>query len=202
MVKATFCLCPLGWAPWSPRIFESVQIGCIPVIIADDIILPFEKYFNWERIAVRVKEADVPRLEEILKGIPPETVGQADNVVLLLYFWFRVIYTNALGNLKEVPCKQMRRTDSVFSSLIFFCVIYTTVLGLLNAASLKEVQKKLSLVFLGEPQYLEGSIKGVRTVFTATITRLSFIAFFFFFRTSRWWGSSPLERAVLRASLL
>lgn len=75
MKRATFCLCPLGWAPWSPRIFESVQIGCIPVIIADDIILPFENYFNWERIAVRVKEADVPRLEGILKGIPPEKVG-------------------------------------------------------------------------------------------------------------------------------
>jgi hypothetical protein len=162
MVKATFCLCPLGWAPWSPRIFESVQIGCIPVIIADDIILPFEKYFNWERIAVRVKEADVPRLEEILKGFPPEKVGQADNVVLLLYFWFRVIVTNweiFLGNLKEVPCKQMRRTDSVFSSLIFLCVIYTIVLGLLNAASSKEVQKSSPLFLWVSPSIWRARLK-------------------------------------------
>jgi hypothetical protein len=114
MVKATFCLCPLGWAPWSPRIFESVQIGCIPVIIADDIILPFEKYFNWERIAVRVKEADVPRLEEILKEIPPEKVRHAHNVVPVFLVWSCVIVTNVLGLVNEVPFKQMRRADFDF----------------------------------------------------------------------------------------
>jgi hypothetical protein len=39
MQRAVFCLCPLGWAPWSPRLVETVIFGCIPVIIADDMTL-------------------------------------------------------------------------------------------------------------------------------------------------------------------
>ena len=26
-----FCLCPEGWAHWSPRFFEAIQTGCVPV---------------------------------------------------------------------------------------------------------------------------------------------------------------------------
>ncbi|KAL3575554.1 hypothetical protein D5086_023655 [Populus alba] len=50
MQRAVFCLCPLGWAPWSPRLVEAVIFGCIPVIIADDIVLPFADAIPWEEI--------------------------------------------------------------------------------------------------------------------------------------------------------
>ncbi|KAG6382615.1 hypothetical protein SASPL_157706 [Salvia splendens] len=50
MQRAIFCLCPLGWAPWSPRLVEAVVFGCIPVIIADDIVLPFADAIPWEEI--------------------------------------------------------------------------------------------------------------------------------------------------------
>ncbi|KAL3570192.1 hypothetical protein D5086_027441 [Populus alba] len=50
MQRAVFCLCPLGWAPWSPRLVEVVIFGCIPVIIVDDIVLPFADAISWEEI--------------------------------------------------------------------------------------------------------------------------------------------------------
>lgn len=74
MQRAVFCLCPLGWAPWSPRLVEAVVLGCIPVIIADDIILPFADVIPWDEIAVFVKEGDVPRLDIILSAIDPPTI--------------------------------------------------------------------------------------------------------------------------------
>ncbi|XP_044351574.1 probable glucuronosyltransferase Os01g0926400 isoform X2 [Triticum aestivum] len=74
MQRAIFCLCPLGWAPWSPRLVEAVVFGCIPVIIADDIVLPFADAIPWEQISVFVAEADVPRLDSILASVAPEDV--------------------------------------------------------------------------------------------------------------------------------
>ncbi|KAE9608615.1 hypothetical protein Lal_00020753 [Lupinus albus] len=74
MQRAVFCLCPLGWAPWSPRLVEAVVFGCIPVIIADDIVLPFADAIPWEDIGVFVNEEDVAQLDTILTSIPPEVI--------------------------------------------------------------------------------------------------------------------------------
>ncbi|MBA0718017.1 hypothetical protein Golax_005787 [Gossypium laxum] len=74
MQRAIFCLCPLGWAPWSPRLVEAVVFGCIPVIIADDIVLPFADAIPWEEIGVFVAEEDVPKLDKILTSIPPHVI--------------------------------------------------------------------------------------------------------------------------------
>ncbi|THG19651.1 hypothetical protein TEA_024664 [Camellia sinensis var. sinensis] len=74
MQRAVFCLCPLGWAPWSPRLVEGVIFGCIPVIIADDIVLPFADAIPWEEIGVFVAEKDVPHLDTILTSIPTEVI--------------------------------------------------------------------------------------------------------------------------------
>ena len=74
MQRSVFCLCPLGWAPWSPRLVEAVVFGCIPVIIADDIVLPFADAIPWEEIGVFVAEEDVPRLDSILTSIPSDVI--------------------------------------------------------------------------------------------------------------------------------
>jgi len=74
MQRAVFCLCPLGWAPWSPRLVEAVIFGCIPVIIADDIVLPFADAIPWEEIGVFVAEEEVPKLDTILTSISPELI--------------------------------------------------------------------------------------------------------------------------------
>ncbi|XXG78263.1 hypothetical protein AAC387_Pa08g2241 [Persea americana] len=74
MQRSVFCLCPVGWAPWSPRLAESVVFGCIPVIIADDIVLPFADAIPWKEIGVIVDEVDVPKLDTILTSIPPKVI--------------------------------------------------------------------------------------------------------------------------------
>ncbi|KAG6413233.1 hypothetical protein SASPL_125941 [Salvia splendens] len=74
MQRAIFCLCPLGWAPWSPRLVEAVVFGCIPVIIADHIVLPFADAIPWEDIGVFVHERDVPKLDTILTSIPIDVI--------------------------------------------------------------------------------------------------------------------------------
>lgn len=69
IARSTFCLCPLGWAPWSPRLVESVALGCVPVIIADGIRLPFDDVVPWRNISLTVAENDVGKLGSILEHV-------------------------------------------------------------------------------------------------------------------------------------
>lgn len=69
IVRSVFCLCPLGWAPWSPRLVESVALGCVPVIIADGIRLPFDDVVPWSEISLTVPENDVVKLGSILDHV-------------------------------------------------------------------------------------------------------------------------------------
>ncbi|XP_022995291.1 probable glucuronoxylan glucuronosyltransferase IRX7 [Cucurbita maxima] len=69
IARSVFCLCPLGWAPWSPRLVESVALGCVPVIIADGIRLPFPTAVNWAEISITVAEKDIGKLGEILEHV-------------------------------------------------------------------------------------------------------------------------------------
>ncbi|KAI3917132.1 hypothetical protein MKX01_003581 [Papaver californicum] len=69
IVRSTFCLCPLGWAPWSPRLVESIALGCVPVIIADGIRLPFQGAVKWPKISLTVAEKDVRHLGKILQRV-------------------------------------------------------------------------------------------------------------------------------------
>jgi len=59
----------LGWAPWSPRIVEAVTYGCVPVIIADNITLPYSHAIDWSNISLSVREHDVPKLDKILLNV-------------------------------------------------------------------------------------------------------------------------------------
>ncbi|XP_050213954.1 probable glucuronoxylan glucuronosyltransferase IRX7 [Mercurialis annua] len=69
IARSVFCLCPLGWAPWSPRLVESVALGCVPVIIADGIRLPFPDAVPWRDISLTVAESDVAKLGRILDHV-------------------------------------------------------------------------------------------------------------------------------------
>ncbi|CAN8244338.1 unnamed protein product [Cochlearia groenlandica] len=69
IVRSVFCLCPLGWAPWSPRLVESAVLGCVPVIIADGIKLPFAETVRWPEISLTVAEKDVRNLRKILEHV-------------------------------------------------------------------------------------------------------------------------------------
>ncbi|GAU37761.1 hypothetical protein TSUD_102780 [Trifolium subterraneum] len=69
IARSMFCLCPLGWAPWSPRLVESVALGCVPVIIADGIRLPFSSAVIWPEISLTVAEKDVGKLDKILQRV-------------------------------------------------------------------------------------------------------------------------------------
>ncbi|XP_020228909.1 probable glycosyltransferase At5g03795 [Cajanus cajan] len=70
MKSSKYCLCPMGYEVNSPRIVEAIYYECVPVIIADNFVLPFNEVLDWSAFSVVVAEKDIPRLKEILLSIP------------------------------------------------------------------------------------------------------------------------------------
>jgi hypothetical protein len=69
-LASKFVLCPRGVGPSSIRLFECMELGVAPVIIADDWVAPVGP--RWAEICIRVAERDVPRLPTILAAREPD----------------------------------------------------------------------------------------------------------------------------------
>eukprot|EP00938_MAST-03A_sp_MAST-3A-sp1_P002503 g2503.t1 len=74
VLSSKFCLCPRGFAPWSRRLFDAVQLGCIPVIIADGIELPYEEFLDYTSFSVKIAEVEVSNLKQILLSVSESTI--------------------------------------------------------------------------------------------------------------------------------
>ncbi|PON36336.1 Exostosin-like [Trema orientale] len=55
MHTSKFCLNPAGDTPSACRLFDSVVSLCVPVIVSDDIELPFEDVIDYRKIAIFVE---------------------------------------------------------------------------------------------------------------------------------------------------
>ncbi|KAA3457705.1 putative arabinosyltransferase ARAD1 isoform X1 [Gossypium australe] len=72
MRRSIFCLSPAGDTPSSARLFDAIVSGCIPVIISDELELPFEGILDYRKIAIFVSLTDAVQpgwLLPFLKGI-------------------------------------------------------------------------------------------------------------------------------------
>ncbi|XP_030468062.1 probable arabinosyltransferase ARAD1 [Syzygium oleosum] len=61
MRTSEFCLHPAGDTPTSCRLFDAIQSLCIPVIVSDNIELPFEGILDYSDFSVFVATADALR---------------------------------------------------------------------------------------------------------------------------------------------
>jgi hypothetical protein len=76
--RSLFVLCPRGYGVSSIRLFETMMMGRVPVIISDLWMPPTG--IDWTRISVRIKEANVESLPRILsdaKGAAVEMGAEA-----------------------------------------------------------------------------------------------------------------------------
>ncbi|GAQ80390.1 Exostosin family protein [Klebsormidium nitens] len=77
MRRSKFCLDPAGDTPSSARLFDAIVNLCIPVIISDDVEIPFEGQVNLRDACVFVTEADAVQpgvLVARLRAMPDEDV--------------------------------------------------------------------------------------------------------------------------------
>ncbi|KAF6163873.1 hypothetical protein GIB67_024728 [Kingdonia uniflora] len=79
MRRSTFCLNPAGDTPSSARLFDAIVSGCIPVVISDELELPFEGILDYRKIVLFVSSSDAIQpgwLMAFLKNIGPKKIRE------------------------------------------------------------------------------------------------------------------------------
>ncbi|KAK9819900.1 hypothetical protein WJX72_003779 [[Myrmecia] bisecta] len=66
--RSTFCLASTG-AGWGVRLKMSLTYGCIPVIVADRVQMPYEDVLPYKDFAVRVPQHAIYRLPDLLDSL-------------------------------------------------------------------------------------------------------------------------------------
>ena len=76
--RSVFCLAPRGFAVWSQRLYEAILYGCIPVIIADEMRLPYDQFLDWTKFSVKVHEQSVLNgaLQDILQSYSADDIEE------------------------------------------------------------------------------------------------------------------------------
>ncbi|KAK4437062.1 putative arabinosyltransferase A [Sesamum alatum] len=75
MASSKFCLNIAGDTPSSNRLFDAIASHCVPVIISDELELPYEDVIDYSKFCVFVRAADAVRkgyLVKLLRGIKQE----------------------------------------------------------------------------------------------------------------------------------
>ena len=69
METSKFALCPRGYGPTSYRLYEAIQMGCVPIYIYDVPILPYQDIIKWNSFCIMIHVNDVDKIPSILEGI-------------------------------------------------------------------------------------------------------------------------------------
>mmetsp|Transcript_52627 Transcript_52627/g.123124 ORF Transcript_52627/g.123124 Transcript_52627/m.123124 type:complete len:475 (-) Transcript_52627:95-1519(-) len=59
MGSSHFCIIPEGTSSWTNHLYESFFAGCIPLILSDNFVLPYQDLIDWPRLSLRWPQASV-----------------------------------------------------------------------------------------------------------------------------------------------
>uniref|UniRef100_A0A0E0DKF0 Exostosin GT47 domain-containing protein n=1 Tax=Oryza meridionalis TaxID=40149 RepID=A0A0E0DKF0_9ORYZ len=75
--NAKFCLAPRGESSWTLRFYESFFVECVPVILSDEVELPFQNVIDYTEVSIKWPASKIgPGLLEYLESIPDGRVEE------------------------------------------------------------------------------------------------------------------------------
>lgn len=83
MHTSVFCVAAPG-SGWGIRAYHALLHGCMPVFIPGDVDGPaLDEVLPWSRFSLRVANADIPNLPDILRALPERRVrGEAECLLI------------------------------------------------------------------------------------------------------------------------
>ncbi|XP_051164279.1 exostosin-2 [Leptopilina boulardi] len=108
---SNFCLIIRGARLGQSAFLESMAAGCIPVIISDLLVMPFQEVIDWKRAAIFIREVDILMVVPTLKKISEKRIIELRNQVSWLY----KKYFESMGTITETSLEIL--ADRVFPHL-------------------------------------------------------------------------------------
>lgn len=72
---SNFCISTIGDTPTSKRFYDATYFGCIPLIISDDITLPFSgTYLDFTKFSIKIPQNSINNLSKIIENISEQTI--------------------------------------------------------------------------------------------------------------------------------
>eukprot|EP00897_Mesotaenium_endlicherianum_P005535 jgi/Mesen1/5009/ME000025S04409 len=126
MQRAKFCFAPAG-AGYGVRATQSVVAGCIPVVVQENVTMPFDGLLmDWKDFAVVLNNDDLPRLPEILAGYSEEQqerMRQSGAQVFTRFLWRSPSLTGTAEWAARLP------GQDAFDSIMEVLALRTSKLG-------------------------------------------------------------------------
>ncbi len=85
MENADFAFIPRGDALFSYRLLEAMSFGCIPIILSDNWILPFDRLIDWASLSLRPREDELLPCITLLNRLTDREVLERKKKVLATY---------------------------------------------------------------------------------------------------------------------
>jgi hypothetical protein len=102
LINSKFVLCPGGNCPASIRLFETMKMGRVPVILSDDWVAPEGP--AWQEFSIRVSESRVDELPEIIRRYESDAFVMGKLARQAWENWFSpaVIYIRMLNYIESI----------------------------------------------------------------------------------------------------
>ena len=83
--NSIFSICPRGTGISSVRLFESMSMNSIPVIIADGYKKPLDNFLNWNDFSVSIEERKINEIDKILELYDSNRIENMKKNLLQVY---------------------------------------------------------------------------------------------------------------------
>lgn len=83
--ESLFAIIPRGFEHFSYRLLEAMSFGCIPIILSDGWVLPFDRTIPWREMSLHIPENAYHRIPDLIARLSPETIFALQNKVVQVY---------------------------------------------------------------------------------------------------------------------
>lgn len=80
--RSIFSLCPRGYGVTSYRLYESMQLGAIPVYVSDKHMLPWSDEIDWSKFSIVVSPSDIPFILQMTLGSPASKLRRMQDALI------------------------------------------------------------------------------------------------------------------------